>query len=472
MARENQDLQIALIVSVMLTIILGVATFLCYRQYTDTAKSLKAAQEDATKKQRDADKARDDANKLKRYLGVAETESIEEVSKQFDDDIKKYGGAYPQEAQFYRPLVDKMFQTIQDKDKDLVDTKDEYQKLNAKYEIREAGKDAQLKQFEDTVNRVTQDLNSRTETFRKDRDRLTDDGNKIKDQLQTARKDAAALEAKLDAKYKEIDTQLKKTRQVAKKLREENAVLTNPEMDNPDGEIRWVNQRNGTVWINIGRADDLNPLTTFAVYPADVTDLGKGSKKAGIEVTQILGDHLAEARILEDKMTDPIMPGDKIHTPIWNPGDRRHFALAGFMDVNGDGKNNLQLLHNLINMNGGVVDCEVDEKGKRTGDISIQTRYLILGDRPGEKGDSGGIAAYSKMISDADNLGVQKISLNDLLQRMGYKPQSHVVNFSGDVNPKDFKPKPESGVNRASTGTVSDLYKPREPPRSGSGGAY
>ena len=31
MARENQDLQIALIVSVMLTIILGVATFLCYR---------------------------------------------------------------------------------------------------------------------------------------------------------------------------------------------------------------------------------------------------------------------------------------------------------------------------------------------------------------------------------------------------------------------------------------------------------
>src|SRR3989304_722717 len=143
MARENQGLQIGLIVSVMLTIIFGVATFLCYRQYSDTAKSLKAAQDDATRKQRDGDKARDDANKLKQYLGVAETENIEDLSKQFDEDMKKYGSAYSQEVQFYRPLVEKFYQSIQQKDKDLVALKDENLQLKDKYELREASKDAQ-----------------------------------------------------------------------------------------------------------------------------------------------------------------------------------------------------------------------------------------------------------------------------------------------------------------------------------------
>ncbi len=473
MARENQDLQIALIVSVMLTIILGVATFLCYRKYTDTEKSLQAALADGNKKSREADMARDEASRLKKdFVGVPDTERIEELSNQFAEDMKKYGGAYSQESQFYRPLVEKMFQTIQDKNKDLVDTKDENQRLKDKYESREAGKDAQLKEFADQVNRVTQDLKAREETFGKERTQLTDDQNKIREQLKTAQKDAETEKSTLESKNQETGAKLKKTTELAKRLREQNASLTNQTMDIPDGEISWINQRNGTVWIDIGKADNLSPLITFAVYPADISNLGKGAKKASIEVTQILDDHLAEARILDDKIADPIMRGDKIHTPIWNPGDKRHFALAGFMDINGDGKNNMQLVRNLIKLNGGVVDCDVDEKGKVNGEISVDTRYLVLGDKPSEKGDPNGAVAYSKIFGEAENLGIQKIAVGDLLERMGYKPQSHLVNFGMGANPNDFKPKPEGGVNRVSSGNVSEIFKPREPPRSGTGGAY
>jgi hypothetical protein len=457
----------------MLTIILGVATFLCYRKYTDKEISLQAALADGAKKGRDADMARDEASKLRKdFIGVPETQRIEDLSTQFAEDIKKYGGAYPPEAQFYRPLVEKMFQTIQKKDKELVEAKVGNQQWQEKYEKREAATNAQFKQFEDAVNRVTEDLKIREETFSKERAQITDDQNKIREQLKTAQKDAAAEKSTLDSKNQKTDDQLQKTTKLAKKLREENASLTNQSMDIPDGEISSVNQRNGTVWIDLGRADNLNPLVTFAVYPADVSNLGKGAKKASIEVSQVLGDHLAEARILDDKITDPITPGDKIHTPIWNPGDKRHFALAGFMDINGDGKNNLQLLRNLIKLNGGVVDCDVDEKGKLNGEITIQTRYLVLGDVPSEKGDPNGLTAYSKIKEEAERLGIQKIPLGDLLERTGYKPRSHLVNFGGGANPKDFKPKPEGGVNRVSSGNVSELFKPREPPRSGTGGAY
>ncbi|MGD0518683.1 MAG: hypothetical protein ABSA26_14205 [Thermoguttaceae bacterium] len=473
MARESQDLQIALIVSVMLTIILGVATFLCYRKYTDTEKSLQAELANGAKKSSEADRARDESNKLKKdFIGVSESQRIEDLSTQFAEDIKKYGGAYPPEAQFYRPLVEKMFQTIQKKDKELVEAKVGNQQLQEKYEKREAGTNAQFEQFKETINRITEDSKTHEESFRKDREQLTEDQNKIRDQLKAAQKDAVAEKSTLESKNQKTDEQLQKTVKRAKELVKENASLTNQTMDVPDGEISRVNQRNGTVWIDLGRADDLNPLVTFAVYPADVSNLGKGAKKASIEVSQVLGDHLAEARILDDKITDPIVPGDKIHTPIWNPGDKRHFAIAGFMDINGDGKNNLELLRTLIKLNGGVIDCDVDEKGKIKGEISVQTRYLVLGEEPSAKGDPNGGAAYTKIKDEAESLGIQKISLSDMLERMGYKPRSHLVNFGGGANPKDFKPKPESGVNRVSSGNVSEIFKPREPPRSGAGGAY
>ena len=473
MARENQDLQIALIVSVMLTIILGVATFLCYRKYTDTEKSLQAALADGAKKSRDADLARDEASKLKKdVIGVLDTQRIEDVSNQFAEDMKKYGGAYSPESQFYRPMVEKMSQTIQDKSKELVDAKDENQRLKDNYEKREAGKDAQIKELSDQVNRLAEDFKKVDETFKADRAKFAETGNKYMEDLKTTQKDAANDKATLEASNQATKGQLDKTKELARKLRQENTSLTNQTMDYPDGQVSRVNQREGTVWVDIGRADDLNPLMSFAVYPADTSDLGKGVKKASIEVTQILGDHLAEARILEDKVTNPIVPGDKIHTPIWSPGDKRHFALAGFMDVDGDGKNKVALLRDLIAMNGGVVDCEADEKGKVNGEISPQTRYLVLGDKPSEKGDSGGLTAYSKVRGDAESLGIQKISLGDLLERMGYKAQSHVVNFGTGANPRDFEPKPEGGVSRVSPGKVSDVYKPHESTRTNNGGAY
>ena len=84
------------------------------------------------------------------------------------------------------------------------------------------------------------------------------------------------------------------------------------------GSIR----RNGIVWINVGRADGLQPLMTFSVYPDDISDLSKGAVKGSVEVTKILGDHMAEARITDDTITDPFMPGDKIDTSLWSPGEQ------------------------------------------------------------------------------------------------------------------------------------------------------
>lgn len=78
------------------------------------------------------------------------------------------------------------------------------------------------------------------------------------------------------------------------------------------GEIRWVNQRNSVVWINMGRGDALMPQASFVVYPVDPSGEPKSRPIATVQVTSVLGDHLAEAAVVWSNDSDPIVPGDCI----------------------------------------------------------------------------------------------------------------------------------------------------------------
>ena len=196
---------------------------------------------------------------------------------------------------------------------------------------------------------------------------------------------------------------------------------------------------------------------TFAVYPAGMTNLTLKEKKGSIEVTQILGDHLAEARVLDDQPSNPIVPGDKIHTVLWSPGQQRHFALAGFFDIDGDGRSDLQTVMDLIKANGGVVDAYIADSGKdknkQQGEITVNTNYLILGEAPTEKGDPGQLAAFTKMLRDAAQLRIPTMQFGDMLQGMGWRNLSPVVRYGRGINPNDFRAKPDEGGQRKSTGS-------------------
>ncbi len=151
--------------------------------------------------------------------------------------------------------------------------------------------------------------------------------------------------------------------------------------------------------------------------------------------------------------------------------EKKRFAITGFCDLDGDGRSDIEQVRQLIELNGGIIDAWTDDKGEIQGEISINTRYLVLGDQPGDRGAAGTIAGFTKMVTSAEKLGIQKIPLPDLLQRMGWKNQTPVVRYGAGANPADFKAKAPEGA-RTSTGNVSDIFRPRTPPRSGSGGAF
>jgi hypothetical protein len=476
MARENQGLQIALIIFVMLTIILGVTTFIFFRQYEEADQKAQEAVTQASQQLTAANTIQDDNNRLKGLMGFTEKMEMDEITAKFNEDMSPFVGTFPEEACFYSPILSELRKAVDQKSSDLVDLQARYDALDAKYRQREQTMLPQIQDHAQAKKTVQDDLTRQTATFKSERARIVADQTRLQDDLQKARESETTKLTAIQTKLDEAGARLLKLAQLNQQKSEKLESIVKETFEEPDGEIRWVNQRDGTVWINLGRADALARQVSFAVYPADTTNLAQGGKKASVEVTQILGEHLAEARVVEDTIADPIMPGDKVHTPIWAPGQRKRFALAGLLDADGDGKSDQQLVRNLITMNGGVVDCYTDENGQRKGTLSVDTRYLVLGKAPTAKGQPGAIKAYSDMIGETNRLGIQKITLGELLQKMGWRDQTPVVEFGRGANPDAFRPKPPRGGAPVSSGNVSGLFQPRRPPANKlaprSGGAY
>lgn len=467
MARENQGLQIALIVFVMLSILLGVGAFLSYRQYQEVTLAANEQKREAKKANDLAQERLNEVNELKRMLGAAETEKLDKISEQFNKDVKSWGEQLKKENLLnYRAVCQGMAAVLKEKAKEGADRTVEVQTLKDKYEAREGAMKGQIEEHQKERRKSEEDYAAEREKVKASLARTTKEQGDVQQKLEATQKEGTTALAASEKQVKAVTEEKKKLDKDVRDLTRANARLKSDIPESFAGEISWVNQQTRTAWINLGRADGLTRLALFSVYPGESTDLKKAKKKAGIEVTQILGEHLAEARIVDDNMNDPVIRGDKIQTPVWNPGERRHFALAGFMDLDGDGRSDTRAVHNLIVSNGGVIDAEIDDKGKRVGEITSNTRYVVLGAPPDTKGGgSAQLTAFNALLGQADRLGIERIPLNELLNRMGWKRQTKVVQFGPGANPAAFRSAPD-GSPQKSTGATSEIFQPRQPPRA------
>jgi len=425
MARENQGLQIALIIFVMLTVVMGVTTFVFFRKYDETDRKAREAEAATTTARAEKDQVASDCTEFKRIMGFASTKTRQEIADQFDKDMKAYGH-WPEDVRFYSPILQQLVGTIRTKDNEIAARDEKFARQKKDYAEREQARDERITKFEaaakesgDKVVQVTKEADQGRQETVEQQQKLAGLVDKVK---KANREEAELAKAEIQKLHGTIDQYAGINVTLNRKLG--SYTRTNP--DRFCGEIRFVNQHDGMVWIDRGWADGLDRQVTFSVYSGDSADLAKAAKKASIEVTRVTDEHMAMARILDDKPTDPIVQGDKLFTPAWAPGEQRHFALVGFLDLNGNGKDDHQAVKNLILMHHGVIDCDVDEKGKRIGEIAVNTNYLVRGELPTDKGQPETLAAYSHITTEADRLGVRTISLSDLKEQMGYRSQAPV----------------------------------------------
>jgi len=465
--RQSQGLQIALIASVMLNIVVGVVAYLMWRQYDEARTSATASEKKASDAQQTASSAQADAVKLKDWMGFASTASIDAIGKDKDDEMTNvyasvFGQSYPQSDRVYRKVIRTFYDTIKNRDKAILDEQDLRKKAETDVTNLRAELAAKVKAEEDNTASVQRDLKNRTDEFTQARKDVLaqrdEEAGKKKVAIDEANVKVAELQGTIAAGNSEIDRRKRREEDLKHQLEEDRKQTFEEAL----GKIISANQATKTVYINLGQADALNRLATFSVYDAKTTDVSRGGKKGTIEVTQLLEPHMAEARIVDAKLGDPILAGDVIYTPIWRPGQQRHFALAGLIDVDGDNKSDLELVRRLITMNGGVVDS-FREGNRRTGTLSERTDYLVIGKIPDEKSLPAERTDFTNVVTVAERLLVKKIDLKDLLAQMGWKPDTNLQKYGPGYRPQDFVPKAPPGSQRVSTGNVSPLFKPRQP---------
>jgi hypothetical protein len=460
--REGQGLQIAVIIFAMLTIILAVTTYIFYAQGQHALREKAQADAAAAAKQQEYDKLFYKARAMQMVLGlggvgdpevqlakgkpgVGEDQEVNDLLATYKSDMGLVADQVAAtEAKNYRTVANILMGVVNKKNASVTDANTQSRDIQSKTTAALAAGDARTKTFEEAAAKANSDKDTVTSDYAAARAAMEAEKAKIEQMLTATTKKASddnARFAKMVADAQANENKARNTIEAQLKRLEELEVGTGDLFENPDGKITLASQRQRLVWLNLGRADGLMRQTTFAVYDHDENGVASAEPKGRIEVVEVTGDHTSEARILEDKASNPIVQGDIVHTPSWSPGQRIHFALAGKMDINGDGLDDLEMVKNIIRINGGVIDAEMLPDGRREGQLTVNTRYLVLGATPDERDQANKnlLDSFTRIQEDINRFGTDPISVQKLLQMMGWKSEEKTVELAGTRGGGEFR---------------------------------
>ncbi|GAB4146769.1 MAG: hypothetical protein Tsb009_19660 [Planctomycetaceae bacterium] len=480
----------SLIFFVMLSIILGVVSYMKINEASEARKLKQAAEETARKRKTELDNTDDAANQVKSVLGYnspieLDSESQNTFLSRLQKDLAEVGALHTQQnwgtdLNIKRPPNLREASFV----------------LKAAYDRIKSKKEAEIKTLEQ-LKKDAEDAKQRAET---ERDTARQD--LVKEQARVAKIESDAEEA-IKAKQQEIDrlAAVERTlkaridaerdnhaKEVAKLQKQiDNLMETvarkqeiideikQVSFEKADGFVRLVNHRTGLVWINLGSADGLPERITFSVYNQAHNGVGRGREdiKGAIEVTRITGPHMAEARIIDSDIYNSIRAGDPIYTPLWSRGVVESFAFVGFFDLDGDGKSDRDVLKRKVAAAKAVISNEVDDLGNRKGTgLTTDDKFLVVGKifdpdlaaTDKEREIRRKIAAGKKQLEDeARQKGIRIIRMADFLAYIGFKADRRLWR-PGENSPRKLKAGAHSTTinetigDRRSSGQTSGVY--------------
>jgi hypothetical protein len=466
-SRESQGLQAAVIVFAMLTIILAITTYIFYAQANTNLKE----KETAVKAKADVDTQNrnltyrnlalqyvlGDGSITKEQVDAAKTPTgdveVDRILANFDADMALYGeNAAVEGPRNYRTLPAYLLGAINTKNSSVVTANSLATDAQTEKNQVQASEKARADEAESAVTTAQNDLKTEAQKFVSDRqeinDKLTTMANQLADKDKQMKKERDENTKQIAQLQQQVATLTTTVEGYKDKVRTIETNQTNI-FENPDGRVTWVNQKQRLCWINLGRADGLGRQTTFSVYDSRETGVTTAEPKGRIEVVRIVDDHMAECSIIEDSAKNPILPNDVIHTPAWSPGVPIRFALVGEMDIDGDGLSDRDTIRSVITMNGGVIDAELKDDGTRVGSMSVNTRYMVLGEKPTDKSSETMLKEYNFLLGEVQRYGTEVISVQKLLAQMGWKPDSRTVEIGNSGAPGEFRRRSATGSRPA-----------------------
>ncbi len=494
-SRESFGMQVALIVSVFLIIILSVTTFIFYNKSNSLTGELdrKDSELQAANTRQDEALAKYAVTRFMLTQGLviegvdpgtdwmqfiqekleSELLNIPQAGQALqDDEVKSMVNNYYQHmAAFgldgeternYGNLPNYLLRVVSQGNDRYVTTQASNEKLIGEKTAIEDRETKKAEAFETRMVQAETDHQNEHSEFQKHKKQVDKSKSDLVTQLDNTRNKLQEEVATVTAEKDDFSKQVNNLEKVVGSQKVLLSQFKEKSFEAADGHVTVVNHKLRICFIDVGEADGLQRHQTFSVYPAGQTAVTDAPPKGSLEVIKLMEPHLAMCKITDDESYDLIAPGDIIHTPAWGPGRHVRFALAGFMDMDGDGTNDRDKLVNLIKLNGGVIDE----------DVTPQTRYLIEGERKTEQIGATEMtlaeqSAYSNKVRDANQIGVDRISIDKFLSYVGWRGDVDVITL-GRGGSSNIKFDPSGGKRRKSTGSTSF---DRRPPR-GRDGAF
>lgn len=463
-SRENNTLQGTIIALIIVLLLMFVALWLVNNKRNEQVALAASAAQQATDARNAANSAQTEANTYKTMMGFNESDALQTVEAAFKKDVEQYGATFDEADRVYSRMVANLATENRELAASEATAKAQAKDFEQRLLATEAEKDKQIEQFAKELQAVKEDATNERAEFAKQREAMNAERDKLAAQLASIRQEIDKTRAETAAATKKQQEEVAGLSRDIGILRA-NQVDPDPFAQPEDGIITWVNQKEQKVWLNLGSDDSLRPQITFSVYSGDQADALKAEIKGSIEVTKILGPHLAEARITMDKHTRPLVEGDKVYSQVWNPGRQVGFALAGVLDMDGDGKDDIQELKSVIVLNNGKVDAEPGEDGSVVGEMTVDTRYLILGEFPESTltNREAQIRAWQSMTESADRLGIETITLGEFLDLMGWKADRRTVELGQKSDRGDFPASRGGDYGPPKNTTGKSNFRPRKP---------
>jgi hypothetical protein len=480
--------QITAIIAIILVVVLIIPLVIMGRDHQTLSEQTKQAKKEQSDAAQKAATLEGEVKTLKTLMAGTEAATLDDMRKQHAEVVEK---ALPGENDSTRSYHDTVATLLGDLERERElhrKTNEEKAQLESDFSNAQKSHESVVKQIRDKLAETERDRDAVQRRFlvtKEESDR----------QLRIAQDQQNATLARSERVKHELNEQAQQLANANRDIRESNAHLAgmledirNPNVEHPAGKIISVDQQAGSAVINLGDEDGLRVRTMFSVYHSSITglsfrtapvgreavycdvcrrEIARDVSKASIEVMQILGPHKARVRILDDVLTDPIMVGDVVYSPIWKPGQNLRFALTAGMHLPGSSiESGTEAIKRLIEMNGGIVDCWIDttvDEGEEClqGSISDFTNFIVVNERAARALEPEAARVQQALVESAKNRAIKAISLEDLLSRMGWKNMALVHTFGEPTYTPEMRVVPEhQGAVRQSPGVVSPRFTP------------
>ncbi len=445
-ARENQGYLIAIILLVLLTVILAILTYFAFSQAgSESSVSTKLEQDlDAARKQVTA--YTEQAYVLKAYLGMSGSVSdvenrlkslqgtgvgnvIDETNQIVDfyeTDMARYVRPTAENVEKnYRGLLNDFGATMIQKHNEVTRLTNQVEQADDEKVVEIATKDNEIEQVRVQLDQSRKDYATAVANNKEFQDRVGKQLEAAQAENKKILKDSGDERVAWGRERSILVGERNDLADVNKILEERLKRYEAKRVEISDGKVLSVATDIDTVYLDLGSADRLQLRQSFTIYDQSLNTFDVGQGKAKIEITEILGPHQAKARILDQDHVNPILTGDQVVTPTWDRGYAVPVALAGRFDLDGDGNSDLERLISIIRLNNGRVVAYHDENGKIFGEITKDTRYLVVG---------GSTRASNALVNQAANFEIQEISVIEYLNAAGVQLDRQTIEGTGSLN--------------------------------------